>query len=98
MKKILIIILIAFIATSILTITFTFQASDKFRNFADDDDDDDDNGDDDDSSLSILGLVMKREENATQISISIDQKNHYWKRNILNSKNLFNNKRYLKNI
>lgn len=42
MKKMLIVILIAFIGVSILTIMFTFQASSKFRNFSDDDDDDDD--------------------------------------------------------
>ena len=86
MKKILIIILIAFIATSILTITFTFQASSKFRNFTDDDDDDD-NGDDSIDSLSIMDFVEKRVRNTTKISILIDQTYQNWKKGIINFNN-----------
>ena len=86
MKKILIIILIAFTATSILTIIFTFQASSTFRNFTDDDDDDDDNGDD---SIDNLGFEEKRDRKNTQISILIDQINQYWKKEIITFKKLY---------
>lgn len=45
MKKILVVVLIIFILTSILTISFTLQASQNFQDF------EDDNGDDDDDTV-----------------------------------------------
>ncbi|MFX1410378.1 MAG: hypothetical protein ACFFA6_08495 [Promethearchaeota archaeon] len=76
MKKMLFVILIAFVFISILTITITFQTGSTFRNFADDDDDDDDDNDDNIDGLSIVGFVEKRDGNAIQITISIDQTKH----------------------
>jgi hypothetical protein len=46
MKKALIVIILIFILTSILTFNFTLQAAQNFQDF-----DDDDNGDDDDDSV-----------------------------------------------
>jgi len=47
MKKLLIIILFAFIIISIFTIMFTFQMSSTFRDFSDEDEDEDEDEDDD---------------------------------------------------
>jgi len=56
MKKLLIVILIAFISVSTLSIMFTFQASSRFRNFIDDDDDDDDDEEYDTLKIDIDNL------------------------------------------
>ena len=58
MKKALILIFISFILTSIITISFTLQASQNFQNF------EDDNGDnDDDSVLPLTAKTLSSEVN-----------------------------------
>jgi hypothetical protein len=66
MKKVLILILIIFILTSIITISFTLQASQNFQNF------EDDNGDDnDDSVLPLAGTTLCSEVNNLRNKIFI---------------------------
>jgi len=79
----LIVILLAFIGVSILSITFTFEASSRFRNFADDDDDDDDDDDSDTVKIDIdnLRIVNFAREALMQLSEEL-------KLDILNSNRL----------
>ncbi|MHA1192613.1 MAG: hypothetical protein ACTSP9_10000 [Promethearchaeota archaeon] len=55
MKKLLLLILIGFILTSIITLSFTFQASTSFREF-----EGDDNGDDDKVENSLLEIPIEK--------------------------------------
>jgi hypothetical protein len=58
MKKMLLVIIFAFIGVAILSVAFTFQASSRFRNFADDDDDDDDDDEFENSDYNLGNLAL----------------------------------------
>ncbi len=75
MKKLLVIILVAFIIVSILTIMFTFQASSTFNNFTDDDGD---NGDDH-VNLGTLNINQGYQVNSIEDSYIYDREQYILK-------------------
>lgn len=71
MKKILMIILIGFIAVSILTIMFTIQSIPTFRDF----DDDDSNGDNNDDHYRNLNLAQVNPDGSKNIYLEDEVNN-----------------------